>query len=125
MRIGELTRRSGVTQRTVRYYESIGLIAAGQREGGGQHYYGEETVARLNKIDQLKQLGLSLDEVSGVIDLYFLDPSGRRPKRKVLAILQRHLADIDDRLDSLESLRAELKVNIEKFEDWLKVAPRD
>ena len=39
MRIGDLTERAGVTQRTVRYYESIGLIPPGEREGHGQHYY--------------------------------------------------------------------------------------
>jgi hypothetical protein len=60
MRIGDLTQRAGVTQRTVRYYESIGLLPPGEREGHGQHYYSEETLARLRKIDQLKKLGRSL-----------------------------------------------------------------
>ena len=62
MRIGELAERAKVTPRTVRYYESIGLIPSGERKGSGQHYYTEETVVRLRKIDQLKQLGLNLDE---------------------------------------------------------------
>jgi len=61
MRIGDLTERAEVTARTVRYYEHIGLIPPGEREGHGQHYYTEETLARLRKIDQLKKLGLSLD----------------------------------------------------------------
>jgi DNA-binding transcriptional MerR regulator len=81
MRIGDLTERAEVTPRTVRYYESIGLIPRGEREGNGQHYYTEETLARLRKIDQLKRLGLSLDEVGDVIDLYFTDPSGVRAPR--------------------------------------------
>src|SRR5437588_681322 len=63
MRIGDVTERAGVTPRTVRYYESIGLIPPGEREGHGQHYYTEETLARLRKIDQLKKLGLSLDAI--------------------------------------------------------------
>ena len=71
MRIGELTERAEVTPRTVRYYESIGLLPPGEREGHGQHYYTEETLARLQKIDQLKKLGLSLDEIRDVIDFYF------------------------------------------------------
>lgn len=86
MRIGALTDRAGVTQRTVHYYESLGLLPPGEREGHGQRYYTEETVTRLRKIDQLKQLGLSLEEIRDVIDLYFIDPTGIQPKQQVLAI---------------------------------------
>ena len=69
MRIGELTERAGVTQRTVRYYESIGLLPPGEREGHGHHYYTEEALARLRKIDQLKKLGLSLEEIGNLLNL--------------------------------------------------------
>jgi len=120
MRIGDLTERAGVTPRTVRYYESIGLIPPGTREGGGQHYYTDETLARLRKIDQLKQLGLSLDEIRDVIELYFTDTSGVRPKQKVLAILRQHLAETDDKLGALQQFRADLQANIERFERWLE-----
>lgn len=119
MRIGDLTERAGVTQRTVRYYESIGLLPAGEREGHGHHYYTEETLARLRKIDQLKQLGLSLEEIGEVIDLYFLDPSGIQPKQKVLVILRRHLAESEKKIGELQQFRAELQANIARFEHFL------
>jgi DNA-binding transcriptional MerR regulator len=122
MRIGELTERAGVTQRTVRYYESIGLLPPGEREGHGHHYYTEEALARLRKIDQLKKLGLSLEEIGEVIDLYFIDPSGIQPKQKVLAILRRHLAEADHKIGSLQQFRAELQANIERFERFLETA---
>jgi DNA-binding transcriptional MerR regulator len=120
MRLGELTKQADVTARTVRYYESIGLLPRGEREGNGQHTYTAETVARLRKIDQLKKLGLSLDEIGGVIDLYFIDPSGKQPKRKVLTILRQHLAEVDQKIDALKQFRAELRANIERFELWLE-----
>jgi MerR family transcriptional regulator, copper efflux regulator len=120
MRIGDLARRAEVTPRTVRYYESLGLIPPGEREGKGQHYYTDETVARLRKIEQLKQLGLGLDEIAGVIDLYFVDPSGVRAKQKVLTLLRAHLAEVDERVGALEQLRADLLANIERFERWLE-----
>ena len=120
MRIGDLTQRAGVTQRTIRYYESIGLLPPGEREGHGQHYYSEETLARLRKIDQLKKLGLSLDEIRDVIDLYFTDPSGIQPKQKVLAILRQHLAETDQKIGALLQFRADLQANIERFERFLK-----
>lgn len=120
MRMGELTRRAGVTPRTVRYYESIGLMPPGEREGTGQHHYTEETILRLRKIEQLKKLGLSLDEIRNVIDLYFTDPSGVQPKQKVLAILRQHLAETDQKIDAFEQFRAELLSHIERFERWLQ-----
>lgn len=119
MRIGDLTERAGVTPRTVRYYESIGLLPPGEREGHGQHYYSEETIARLRKIDQLKKLGLSLDEIRDVIDLYFTDPSGVQPKQKILAMLRQHLAEADQKIGNLMQFRNELQANIERFERWL------
>ena len=120
MRIGDLAERADVTPRTVRYYESIGLLPPSEREGHGQHYYTEETLARLRKIDQLKKLGLSLDEIRDVIDLYFVDPSGRQPKQRVLAILRKHLAEADQKIGALQQFRADLRANIERFERWLE-----
>lgn len=120
MRIGDLTERAGITPRTVRYYESIGLLPPGEREGHGQHYYTEETLARLAKIDQLKKLGLSLDEIRDVIDLYFTDPSGVQPKQKVLAILRQHLAEANQKIGALEQFRADLQAHIARFERWLE-----
>jgi DNA-binding transcriptional MerR regulator len=120
MRIGDLTERAEVTPRTVRYYERIGLLPPGEREGHGQHYYTEETLARLRKIDQLKQLGLSLAEIRDVIDLYFSDPSGIQPKQQVLAILRRHLAETDQKIGSLQQFRADLQAHIARFERWLE-----
>jgi DNA-binding transcriptional MerR regulator len=119
MRMGELTRRAGVTPRTVRYYESIGLMPVGEREGGGQHHYDEAAVARLRKIEQLKLLGLSLDEIGEVIDLYFTDPSGARAKRKVLTMLRKHLTEVDDKIAEVHKLRTELQAHIVRFERWL------
>jgi MerR family copper efflux transcriptional regulator len=120
MRIGDLTERAGVTHRTVRYYESIGLIPSGEREGNGQHYYSEETVARLRKIDQLKKLGLSLEAIRDIIDLYFTDPSGVQPKQKVLAVLRQYLEEADQKIDGLQQFRADLQNNIERFERWFE-----
>jgi MerR family transcriptional regulator, copper efflux regulator len=120
MRIGELARRAKVTLRTIRHYERLGLLPKGEREGNGQRYYTELTIARLEKIDQLKRLGLTLEEVSGVIDLYFVDPSRRRAKRKVLSILRQHLSETNEKIVALTAFRAELKSHISRFEQWLQ-----
>lgn len=120
MKIGDLAQRAGVTHRTIRYYESIGLLPPGEREGNGQHHYSEESVARVTKIGQLKKLGLSLDEIREVIDLYFIDTGAVQAKQKVLEILRRHFAETNEKIDGLQQFRAELQSHIERFEQWLK-----
>ena len=121
MRIGDLAGRAGVTQRTVRHYESLGLLPPSERQGNGHHYYAEEALARLRKIDQLKRLGLSLEEIGDVIDLYFIDPSGVQPKTRVLAILRGHLADAEGKIADLEQFRSDLRGHIERFERFLEL----
>ena len=88
MRIGELSERTDIPPETIRYYEKFGLIEPTQREGKGYRRYNDEAVVRLNKINFLKQLGLSLEQIGGVIDLYFEDPRGLKGKKAVLNILR-------------------------------------
>ena len=120
MRIGELAKQAKVTPRTVRYYESLGLIPPGEREGAGQHHYPEQTVARLQKIDQLKALGLSLEEIGKVIHLYFDDPTGKKAKTKVLEMLRGHLAETEAQLMSLKQFRSDILGHIKRFEHWFE-----
>ena len=119
MRIGELASRANVTARTVRYYESFGVIPRGERQGSGQHRYPEKTLARLQKVDQLKALGLTLEEIREVMPLYFEEATARRAKKKVLAILHRHLTETDAHLKTLTEFRQELVNHIERFRSWL------
>ncbi len=69
MRIGELARAAGMTPRTVRYYEEIGLLPeAGERTAGAHREYGDEDLERLRELVRLKHmLGLSLDELRDVM----------------------------------------------------------
>jgi MerR family transcriptional regulator, repressor of the yfmOP operon len=69
LRIGELARLAGTTPRTVRYYEEIGLLAAAEERGAGEHRtYTQADLARLSEILRLKSLlGLSLDSLRDVM----------------------------------------------------------
>ena len=120
MKIGEFAQRAGVTPRTVRYYESLGLLGPSEREGSGFRYYGETELVRLQKISALKELGLSLEEIATVLPLYFEDPTGLRGKRKVLEILRTHLQETDDKIASLEQFRADLQTNINRIQQWIE-----
>ena len=113
MRISELADQAGVTPRTIRYYESLGLLGPNERVGHGFRYYTEAELSRLRKIDALKQLGLSLEEISEVIPLYCEDPTGVRSKQRVLEILQNHLSETDEKLQTLQQFRCDLVNNIQ------------
>lgn len=119
LRIGEFAKRAGVTPRTVRYYESLGLLGPSEREGAGFRYYTEAELARLQKINVLKELGLSLEEIATVIPLYFEDPTGLRGKQKIVEILKAHLQETEDKIEALAQFRSELKANIERIQQWI------
>jgi MerR family transcriptional regulator, copper efflux regulator len=116
MRIGELARRAGVTTRTVRYYEGLGLLES-ERRASGHREYGEDAVRRLEKIDFLKRMGLTLDEIAEVIPLYFGERTVTRGRKKMLALLERRLAETEARIDGLEELRDELRGAIARMRD--------
>jgi MerR family transcriptional regulator, copper efflux regulator len=115
MRIGELAEQAGVTPRTIRYYEGLGLLGPSEREGQGFRYYTETELTRLKKIDVLKQLGLTLEEIGEVIPLYCEDPSGLLGKRRVLELLEAQLAETDEKIESLQRFRSEIQANIDKI----------
>ena len=122
MQIGALAERAGVSHRTIHYYERIGLMAPAEREGTGYRYYDEQSLKRLEKIAVLKQLGLSLDDIASVIDLYFTDPSGIKGKEKVLGILEAQLAKTSSQLDELTTFKHDLEMNIERMKGFIRSA---
>jgi MerR family transcriptional regulator, copper efflux regulator len=120
MRIGEFAEQAGVTPRTIRYYEDLGLLGPNQREGQGFRYFTEAELGRLKKIEALKQLGLSLEEIGEVLPLYCDDPTGVRGKQRVLEILQSSLIETDEKIVALQRFRAELVANIERIRQYIE-----
>ncbi|EEF22411.1 MULTISPECIES: MerR family transcriptional regulator [Phyllobacteriaceae] len=124
MQIGELSERAGVSHRTIHYYERLGLVKPTEREGAGYRYYDEIAVKRLEKIAALKRLGLSLDEIAAVIDLYFEDASGIKGKEKVLEILQTQLKRANAQLHELTAFKQDLENNIARMHALIAEAKR-
>jgi DNA-binding transcriptional MerR regulator len=68
LRIGEIAERSGVTPRTIRYYEELGLLPRSEREHGKHRIYTEADVERLRELTRLRDLlGLSLEELRSML----------------------------------------------------------
>ncbi|WP_415958453.1 MerR family transcriptional regulator [Streptomyces sp. 021-4] len=91
MLIGEVARRSGVSARMLRHYESLGLVHPSGRTGSGYREYSEEDIRRIFHIESLRALGLSLREVRRALDDADFTPSGlvddliRRTRERIAA----------------------------------------
>ncbi|MBA3920944.1 MAG: MerR family transcriptional regulator [Nostocaceae cyanobacterium] len=120
MRIGDLAQKAGITPRTIRYYENLGLIKPSEREGSGFRYYTETELARLQKISCLKSLGLTLEEITSVIDLYSEEQTELKAKQKVLEILQTHLQETDEKIEALFQFRSELRLSITHIQNCIE-----
>ncbi|MBW3602103.1 MAG: heavy metal-responsive transcriptional regulator [Actinobacteria bacterium] len=105
MRIGQLAGRLGLNTRTVRYYESIGLLPEPERTAGGYRLYGEYDLQRLTFIRTAQRLGLTLDDIGEI--LAFRE-RGQTPCGHVVELLQRHARELDQRIAELRELRDEL-----------------
>lgn len=69
MQIGEVAEQVGLSLRTVRYYEEVGLVAPIDRSPGGFRMYDEHAVERLKLARDLKPLGFSLDDIRSIVDI--------------------------------------------------------
>jgi MerR family mercuric resistance operon transcriptional regulator len=111
MKIGEVAAASGCHLETVRYYERIGLLPKPRRTGSGYRAYGDGDVRRLRFITRGRELGFSLDEIRGLLQLSS-DPSLSCVEVDQLA--RTHLAEIETRLSELQRMARELRRTIAK-----------
>lgn len=105
MKIGELGGQCGVTTKTIRYYESIGLLDEPSRTPSGYRDYDQESVERLRFIRDAQSTGLTLAEISSVLELKV---AGERSCAHTMALIDSHLLAIDAQMDQLTAARREL-----------------
>ena len=106
--IGSVANSLGITTRTIRYYEEIGLMEPPKRLEGGIRVYENEDILRLKFILKLKELGISLKEMQELADIYKKHQTTEVIMPKLLEILDSHISKIDNKIASLASLRNEI-----------------
>ena len=106
MRIGELSERSGVPTKTIRYWEQSGLVAEPARTGSGYRDYDDDTLAVLRFVQSAQTAGFTVAEIAQIIDIRSL---GEAPCEHVTALIDRHLANIDQRMADLRQVRTHLR----------------
>jgi Cu(I)-responsive transcriptional regulator len=105
MNIGELAKETGIAAKTIRYYESVGLVAAPPRSGGNYRIYGERDLATLRFVQRARNLGFSVREVGDLVALW---QDRQRASADVRALATAHLGEIERKLKELEAMRATL-----------------
>lgn len=103
--IGEAARRSGVSAKMVRHYESLGLLPAVHRTEAGYRQYGEAEVHTLRFIRRGRELGFSMAEIAELVKLW---QNRRRSSADVHRIAQRHVDELTRRLEQMEAMRRTL-----------------
>jgi DNA-binding transcriptional MerR regulator len=106
--IGELANLLGLSPRTIRYYEEIGLLNSVKRIEGGKRIYTDKDFQRLRFITRLKHLGLTLSEMLELEDIYQIHRTNRKVLPRLLELLDTHAVKIDERINSLNKLRADI-----------------
>jgi len=107
--IGEISRLVDLSQRTIRYYEEIGLLHSVRRIENGKRVYTDHDVRRLKFINRLKVLGLSLSEMVDLEKIYRRQRNNREILPKLLEILDERAAQIDERVAQLVTLKKEIR----------------
>jgi len=100
--------KTGVSARTLRYYEELGLLPGVRRRAGGRRVYGRDELERLRFIQRLKALGLTLAEIKQLGVVYAIGGSTLALLEKLDELLGRHLGELDARIGELMALRDEI-----------------
>ena len=134
LQIGEVAERTGVTQRTLRFYEEKGLLKPPSRMEGGFRLYSEEDVRRVEEIRRLqKLLGFALAEIKEMVEAEEVkwqlraeyrpqaDLTERRQSiAKALEVTERQHALIRQKVDGLQDMKARLEEKLQKYRQWLE-----
>jgi DNA-binding transcriptional MerR regulator len=114
LKIGEVSKRSGVGIEALRFYEKSGLLDRPSRTYSGYRVYGEEVLERLAFIKQAQALGFSLDEIRRIVE----DArKGTSPCDEVREIVRRRLSELDERLRELHRYRDELQHTLAEWDE--------
>ena len=134
LQIGEVAERTGVTQRTLRFYEEKGLLKPPSRLEGGFRLYSETDIQRVERIRRLQQLlGFSLAEIKEMVEAEEVKlqlraeyrpeaalPEKRAQLLKAIEITERQHTLIGQKLDALTDMQSKHEERLATFRGWLK-----
>lgn len=134
LQIGEVAERTGVTQRTLRFYEERGLLKPPSRLDGGFRLYSEDDVRRVEQIKRLQSLlGFTLAEIKEMVEADEVKIQIRATYRKDAAVSERRakllkakevtqgqVAVIKQKLTALQEMQGHLEEKLAQYEGWIE-----
>ena len=105
MNIGRAAAETGVPAKTIRYYESIGLVPEPARTDGGYRDYAPSDMETLKFVHRARALGFTIKDVGALLDLWH---DRKRASADVKALTEGHIAEIDRRIEELKAMRKTL-----------------
>lgn len=117
---GQLAKAAGVSVRTVRYYDQIGLLHPSQTAGNGYRSYDEQDLLILQKITVLKYLGFSLNEIALMIHTTDTEPMQPSLDRQIIALEQK-INQLQSLKDALIQARTMVKENTLDWQEMQKL----
>ncbi len=124
-KISQISALSGLTERTIRYYEEEKIITP-ERTSGGQRIYKDEHLVYLKRVTELKKLGFQLSEIKKIFELKRSDENGSKRRAELIAAYKAKLDDDKRKLERLNSHISELEWHLhqlEKAEDGFTECP--
>lgn len=117
--IGDIAKRFGLNPRTIRYYETIGILPKAKRIESGYRVYDDKTIEKLEFILKAKTIGLKLDEIKEIIQLH---EKGEVPCKCTKEFIRNKIAEIDEKITNLTELKSRLTelLKIKKFKGSAK-----
>jgi len=106
--IGTLAKNLEMSQRTIRYYEEIGLLNSIKRIEGGRRIYTDADLRRMKLIKRLKIMGMTLSEMQELEAMWTIEKSNVKLLKRLSELLGNHLKRLDDRIADLDILRHEI-----------------
>ena len=114
LKIGEVSRRSGIGIETLRFYEKQGLLRHATRTQGNYRLFSPEALERLEFIKRAQILGFTLAEIAQIIKE---KESGKNPCFHVREIVRRKLAELDERMKEMRRYRNELAATLAEWDE--------
>ena len=106
--IGDLAKSLGLTTRTLRYWEEVGIIHSEERLGGATRGYSPYFVRRIKFIMKLKDLGLTIKEMQDLYNAYGEAKQTDRMIPQLITILDKHIHMVDEKIAKLASARKDI-----------------